>query len=304
MLFGAFFYPFSSDTIYMDTFKDNARWAFLKAFTEKNCDRFSFIKEFLERVAIPFSVLHIDDKKHFYIQFNKTSYTPMFNIKTVIAHYDRDENSPGANDNSASVFQLIDWARQLSTSIDLHNVRIILTDGEELGSAKEQGAYGIASVFNRLGIKNDSVYVLDGCGRGEVLVVSSTGKNAPGNSQFRKKFSSLYEESIALARAVAPESWITVPVPYSDNAGFIAAGIPAIALTVLPKDEATAYMRTLQKERKFEKEVLAQRADKTKLPKTWNLMHSEGDTIESLTDESFDLMASFLDALAKHKSIA
>ena len=46
MLFGAFFYPFSSDTIYMDTFKDNARWAFLKAFTEKDCDRFSFIKEF------------------------------------------------------------------------------------------------------------------------------------------------------------------------------------------------------------------------------------------------------------------
>lgn len=284
--------------------KNTARWAFLEAFTQKNCNRFAFIKEFLELVSIPFSVLEIEGKKHFYIQFNKTSYTPMFNIKTIIAHYDRDENTPGANDNSASVFQLIDWARKLTHSIEQHNVRIILTDGEELGSATEQGAYGIANIFNRLGIRNDSIYVLDGCGRGEVLVVSSTGKNAPGNASFRKKFTDLYEETIKLARSVFPESWITVPVPYSDNAGFVAAGIPAIALTLLPKDEASQYMRRLQKERKFEKEVLQNIAPKEKLPKTWNLMHTEEDSVESLMEESFELMKSFLDALAKHKSIA
>ena len=188
----------------MDTFKDNARWA-LKRLQKKDCDRFSFIKEFLERVAIPFSVLHIDDKKHFYIQFNKASYTPMFNIKTVIAHYDRDENSPGANDNSASVFQLIDWARQLSTSIDLHNVRIILTDGEELGSAKEQGAYGIASVFNRLGIKSDSVYVLDGCGRGGFLWFQVPEKMLPEIVSLEKSFLACMRK-VSLWRALLPQN--------------------------------------------------------------------------------------------------
>ena len=282
----------------------NSPIPFLRAFTEKNCDRFAFLKDFLEERNIPFSVLDIDGKRHFYIQFNKASYTPMFNIKTVLTHYDRDENSPGANDNSASVFQVLNWARTLINSIDLHNTRIILTDGEELGSATEQGSYGIASTFNRLGLTNDSVYVLDGCGRGDVLVVSSTGKNAPGNHQFQKRFKALYEETIDIARSVAPQSWVTVPVPYSDNAGFIASGIPAIAITVLPKDEATSYMRALQKDRKFEKEVLQNKAPKEKLPATWSMMHSEHDTVESLTAESFKLMASFLDAIARQKSLA
>ena len=45
-------------------------------------------------------------------------------------------------------------------------------------------------------------------------------------------------------------------MPYGDNAGFLACGIPAVALTVLPADEAAVYMRQLQKDRDFAQAVM------------------------------------------------
>lgn len=279
------------------------------AFTESHNKRLEFLTGYLDKQNIPFSIIHLENKHHVYIQFSQSSYNPLFKIKTVLVHYDKDPHTPGANDNSASVFQVIEWIKYLLSTQEQHNIRIFFTDGEEMACASEQGSYGIASRFKKLGITNDEVYVLDGCGRGEILVISSTGKNAPGNANFKKKFYTLYEQTIDLAKSTVPEHWITVPVPYSDNAGFIACGIPAVAITVLPKDEATIYMRKLQKDKKFEKAVLENTASflkigKDALPHTWSLMHSKGDTIESLTPEAFVLMKKFLIALSRHKSLA
>ncbi len=272
-------------------------------------DRLKVLSTILKERHIPFSIIPIEDKKHIYIQFSQSSYSPLFKIKTVLVHYDKDPFSPGANDNSASVFQVIDWIEALRASTDVHNVRIFFTDGEEIGCATEQGAFGIASRFKKLGLTNDEVFVLDGCGRGEVLVISSTGKNAPGNNEFKTRFYELYEDAISIAKSSAAENWITVPVPYSDNAGFIACGIPAVAITVLPRDEATSYMRKLQKDRKFEKNIMEHSpgrdsAIKEDIPLTWRLMHSKHDDIDSLTPEAFALMKRFLSFLGKHKTMA
>ena len=68
----------------------------------------------------------------------------------------------------------MEWACRLSKITDFHNVRLIFTDGEELAEqgVTSQGAYSLASVFKRLKITNDDVYVFDCVGRGTVPIIS------------------------------------------------------------------------------------------------------------------------------------
>ncbi|MCR4939576.1 MAG: Zn-dependent exopeptidase M28 [Treponemataceae bacterium] len=284
-------------------------------FISENCDRREFLISRLKNRCIPYSLLKLDGKQHICILFPKTAYSPRFRAKTVIVHYDRAENTPGANDNSAAVFQIMDWAERLLYSGKTHNVRIILTDGEELGGMSSpdslnQGAFAIARMFRTLGIKNNDVYVLDGCGRGNIMLVSTAGKNSPGPLSFRLAFESLFKKTCDMVSAAAPGRWVKAPVPYSDNAGFLANGIPAVALTVLPSEEATLYLRNLQRDKNFENlvmthKVAAAAADKAeelllneKLPLTWRMMHTQMDSIPMLTKEAFTTTGRFLDILA------
>lgn len=277
-----------------------------KEFLEPQTDRTEWIQKKLLDSGIDSCILKLGEQKHIYVKFPLSSYNPLFKIKTILVHYDRI--GIGANDNSAAVYQVIKWAQKLNTQLDFHNIRIIFTDGEEIGFDSEnknfQGALGIASIFKRLGLTNDDIYAIDSCGRGDVLVVSSTGKNS-GSKDFTKKFNNLYENTIELAKKSCPEKWVTIPVPYSDNASFVAMGIPAIAITLLPKTEATSYMRELQKNHNLNNDVVNRsETSKDTLPLTWKMMHTDQDCIENLTIESWSVMENFLDALAKDKSLA
>ena len=284
-------------------------------FISDNCNRGEFLTARLKSRGIPFTPLTLDGKNHICIIFPKSAYSPRFRSKTVIVHYDRAENTPGANDNSAAVFMILEWAERLLYSEKVHNVRIILTDGEELGGMSaddslNQGAFAIAQMFRKLGVKNNDLFVLDGCGRGDVLLVSTAGMNSVGSLSFRLDFESLFKKTCDIASAAAPGRWIKAPVPYSDNAGFLANGIPAVALTVLPSDEATLYLRNLQRDKNFERLVMthnvaAGAADKAeelmlteKLPLTWRMMHTPQDNAESLTKDAFTMTSRFLDMLA------
>lgn len=277
-----------------------------KEFLEPQTDRTEWIQKKLLDSGIDSCVLKLGEQKHIYVKFPLSSYNPLFKIKTILVHYDRI--GIGANDNSAAVYQVIKWAQKLNTQLDFHNIRIIFTDGEEIGFDSEnknfQGALGIASIFKRLGLTNDDIYAIDSCGRGDVLVVSSTGKNS-GSKDFTKKFNNLYENTIELAKKSCPEKWVTIPVPYSDNASFVAMGIPAIAITLLPKTEATSYMRELQKNHNLNSEII-NRSEESKeiLPLTWKMMHTDQDNVENLTEESWSVMEKFLDALANDKAFA
>lgn len=276
-------------------------------FIAEQTDRCAFLVKWLKDHDIKCSIIPIDNSRHIYINFPQNCYDPMFKTKTVLVHYDRVPNSPGANDNSAAVFQMLYFLERLKSFRGEHNMRVFITDGEELGSEggiSEQGAFGIASRFKKLGIVNDDVFVIDTCGRGDVLVISSTGHKCAGSANFKKRFDDLYERTVDLVKYVSPGKWVTIPVPYSDNAAFIASGIPAVALTVLPKEEATALMRTLQRNRLFEKDLLDHRIQNTDLlPMTWRFMHTPFDAPESLTEDAFVLMAKFLDSLAKSRTL-
>jgi len=286
-----------------------------------DCDRLSFLQNFLSGQGVETSVIPLNGKKHLYVNFPSRSYNPIFKIKTIISHYDRVEGSPGANDNSAANFALARFAVELSKTQKIHNVRIFFTDGEELGEegVSSQGAFALAELFRKLGINKDDVYVFDACGRGDVAVLARAGLDAKVSSQFKKRFSDLYERTQNLLREAVPNKWMTLPVPYSDNAGFLACGIPAVAITFLPKEEVGLYYKNLMADKNLEKAVMNCRIDsdpksktdlsiqrfkyQEKMPMTWRLFHSEMDNILTLTPDSFFLMDKILKKLANLKSL-
>ena len=109
---------------------------------------------------------------------------------------------------------------------------------------------------------------------------------------------------------------MSLPVPYSDNAAFLACGIPAVALTMLPADEASSYARELLRNKELEDAVLNRESSKKKrietsspeygyksrLPATWRLFHTENDNAGSLTDVSCRIMSNILLTLAEMKT--
>ena len=124
-----------------------------KDFISPTCDRARFIQDYLKAGGVDSSIMALEGKNHIYVKFPRQQYNPMFRIKTVIAHYDRI--GIGANDNSAAVFTLMEWARfrVVSELVEgQHNIRLIFTDGEELGEqggVAQQGAFPLAQMFKR-----------------------------------------------------------------------------------------------------------------------------------------------------------
>ena len=160
------------------------------------------------------------------------------------------------------------------------------------------------------GIENDDVFVFDSVGRGTVPVLARAGldvlMNFKKNRPFAKRFALLFERTQNILREASPQKWMTLPVPYSDNAGFLACGIPAVAITMLPKEEASLYCLELMKDKNLEKTVmnakLSENADfafkyREKMPLTWRLFHTEYDNFLSLTPESFKIIEKILEKL-------
>ena len=299
-----------------------------ETYIAEGTDRLAFLRDYLSKRGVSTSVVAVGERRHLYVNFPSTSYNPLFKIKTVLTHYDRVAGSPGANDNSAANFQIADFAVRLQHASEkgaAHNVRIFFTDGEEIGEkgVSGQGAFALAELFKKLGIAKDDVYVFDACGRGEVAVLARAGLSVAkgaftaGSGSFRsfqKRFTSLFERTESLLRTASPSSWMTLPVPYSDNAGFLACGIPAVAITLLPREEASDYLRKLMSDKNLEKEVMNCRDDgeesqprftyEEKMPVTWRLFHTEYDNALSLTPSSWDLMRKILDTLASSRQMA
>lgn len=116
-------------------------------FLKTDCDRKEFIQRKLLSYGLNSSVIVLDGKMHIYVDFPKSGYSPKYKIKTLVAHYDRVKGSSGANDNSSGVFALLEAAGRIAAMTDVHNVRIIFTDGEEDGryGIVSQGAFSLAN---------------------------------------------------------------------------------------------------------------------------------------------------------------
>ena len=297
-------------------------------FIAPNANRRRFLEAMLRARGIPFTTVTLAGRSHIIVRFGSEPYNHLFRMKIIVAHYDRSSSlpfSPGANDNSAACFQLVALAERLLGKSD-HNVMLIFSAGEEDGKkgVRFQGAYALAMGLKKLkglNLAESDVFVIDGCGRGDVLVLSSSGMSAinpakggvgaaPRNLGARqrallKRQEELCERTAALARKSCPASWAMLPTPYSDNAGFVMAGLPAQLVTVLPREEAEMLM---QETSRFGYEALLRelasfKAAESKrhaaaLPQTWKDMHTERDTAATLTPAAFALMERFLDAVA------
>ena len=252
-----------------------------------DCPRCDFIHNYLNRAGLETPVIQLEGKNHIYVKFPQNQYNSMFKIKTVIAHYDRFSGSPGANDNSAAVFCLMEWAAKLLKQPGFHNIRLIFTDGEELGNdgVASQGAFALAALFRKLGILQEDVYVFDCMGRGEVPVLSETVLPEGTSRNFTARFSSLEARTQSLIQTGGGGKWFTLPCNYSDNASFIANGIPAVAVTMLPSNEVSMVLRGQK-------------------PETWKKLHTPQDNLESLTPESFEIFHNILNLLAEQKTLS
>jgi hypothetical protein len=322
----------------MDSSPDLPASSTLEAFLAPGLDRARFIAAWLRAREIPHTVVPLAGRRHVVIRFAPSAYDPLFRMKTLVAHYDRAPGTPGANDNSAACFQLMLFAERLARRDreraeghgQAHNVRIIFTDGEEAAGTKGiagQGAYALGSGLRKLKMTEDDVYVLDATGRGDALVLSTAcvakKKRAARPAALGARLAALHESATRIAQDAAAGSWMSLLTPYSDDAGFLAAGIAAQVVTVLPRLEAETLARALAAgnpegaqpgtgpgREEIERAVSLNRklpsgsplADI--IPETWRLMHTPADCARTLTSDAFALMSRFLDALASSTEIA
>lgn len=254
-------------------------------FISPECNRKAFIQGYLNELGLECPVIRLNGKDHLYVKFPQHQYNGMFKIKTVIAHYDRVEGSPGANDNSAAVYFLIQWAGQLFKKKGFHNVRLIFTDGEEegRGGLQSQGSFKLAELFKKLNLFNDDVFVFDSCGRGDTPILSQINFSTKVAPDFVKKYNQ-FEARVKDMILTSCHKGLCLPTDYSDNASFLACGIPAVTITLLPESEALGWMQG-------------------NTPKTWQLFHTPGDSKESLTPSAATVMNQLLKAIAGMKTL-
>ncbi|MGL4524139.1 MAG: M28 family peptidase [Spirochaetia bacterium] len=296
-----------------DLFRD------LSAFINTN-DRFGFLRYWLHRCGIRGRKIELKGHQHLLIRFDQHQYSPYEKTKVFVAHYDRVPGTPGANDNSAAVFQLLCHAGRLSQESTHYNVQILFTDGEELlggNHPNQQGAYQIANLLREQGIHNCRFYVFDMCGIGDCIVIGGAGslllQQARSDGLISANF---YNAAIQELQFTAskirefqgrPADWIYSS--FSDDLGLLLGGYPASCISVLPTEEAATAHSNWKQVTQNETAMLSlkrgylnpafQKVIHAMLPQTWQTWHSPEDRIDLLERRSFVLMENFLTFLTK-----
>ena len=266
----------------------------LRAFCRLDCNRLEFLKTFLEWKKIGYCELN-QGGHHLLIRPSGCK-APLSDhyMKVLTAHYDRVEGSPGANDNSASIFILLKHLEILRNADFSHNTMILFTDREERTEGKnlfDQGAYQLGQYWKETLGEGHLFIVLDMCGIGDTLV---WGKNtnklnteesgqelAPG---LVRTIDSLYESLSELFYRYSRQSDMAVNTLFSDDLGFILSGMPAIQLSQLPWKEAEQWKK-----------------DSNRFPESWKVNHTLQDSIETLQDTAMKNMYNLLRDLARYQ---
>jgi len=281
------------------------------SFLKEDVDRREFILSFLKERNVPFIPVSLSTGKHIVVHYPKKNYNRCYKNKLFIAHYDRQKGTEGANDNSAACFILMNFATYLLSCDYEHNIKIIFTDSEETASAglELQGSYKLALGLRQLNMADSDVYIFDMCGRGDTLIFSLAGIYGRPKEKTISLID-IHNKAILRARESASRH-MSLITPYSDNAGFIAAGLNAQLVTVLPMEEAQILQKALNdlKEKPMYPELIDAILKNKKvgndsplekiIPLTWQRMHTPFDTLDTLTDSSFALVHNYMKVLAR-----
>ena len=189
--------------------------------------------------------------------------TPWKNL--VVAHYDTAGERIGANDNLASVAELLGAIALIGT--DGHfppAITFVFVDGEErlaYGSPDEMGSYAVAEMLFESKTTHESIYVLDCCGYGDQLIYST-----PGLDEASQKL-------IDRLKICAPEL-VGKTTPPSDNYSFKTFGFNSLLVSTCLKQDIHNY------------------------PATWANIHCERDNLDNTQSKTLEKMAQIVHRLA------
>jgi hypothetical protein len=285
-------------------------------FIAPGADRLNILLSLLDELELPSTAVNIAGNCHLFVVGHTPGAVPENNSRsaprqtqiTLIAHYDRAKGSPGANDNSAAVFQLLETAVRLREK-GVDGWRIIFTDKEELTrgeSVQNQGAYTLAKALREAGRGEGRFFIFDACGVGDTLIISTITdhviKFEEGLiiAQIRKEAKELRNRALETARRLAMDKVLLAPIPFSDDLGFFRAGITAQTITVLPSKEAAALSANLHKEG-FADTLISREAQRPSLaslvPETWRSLNGPEDRPGRLTPQHYKMVVRFACAL-------
>ncbi|MDR0585704.1 MAG: Zn-dependent exopeptidase M28 [Treponema sp.] len=299
-------------------------------FIAQDADRRSVLCSTLEETGLDFAEITLGKNRHIAVfpQGKKAA----FSGTVLTAHYDRAEGSPGANDNGAAVFMLVDAAMGFHKAKNENGNEsppvIFFTDKEELKTGEtleEQGAYALAFYLkeNRL---DGKIFTFDACGSGDTLIISTAAdtlmRDAAGSrtAAFRRRVRELRTTALEAARAAAIKKVLLLPTPFSDDAGFFRAGLCAQTITVLPAGEAAAFSALVRRQGGFMQNGGAEQiagggqsgaarsllssavpppGDRRLIPETWRSLNGPGDSHIRLTTEHWKKIVAFAGALGR-----
>jgi hypothetical protein len=312
-----------------DEFFLKAPYSRFKEFIAPGADRFALLCVLLTELSLSHEILNIAGMRHIAVSPEGNFRSWQSKAKEVsgelifTAHYDRTANSPGANDNGAAVFQLVETAMELfkqdikyktSSLQENHPVYplFIFTDGEELTGDEtllDQGSYSLGLYLKENGMGDARIFTFDACGTGDSLIISTAADNLLKNesgigAEIRQKVQKLRSVALEAARTARLEKVLLLPTPFSEDAGFLRSGLAAQTVTVLPQEEAAAYASLVRRREDMAAVVLLSSAalstaDRQLIPETWRCLNGPGDSPLRLTPEYWKQVTAFAEALAE-----
>jgi hypothetical protein len=285
-------------------------------FVRLNNNRFDILCSLLDDVALPYNIVKIAGSRHIIASCGRP---PGKGALVLVAHYDRVADSEGANDNAAAVFMLLDAALRLRNDAQSGQgggkavpFFFIWTDNEELKKGQRltaQGSYALAKACVKTDLHDALFFIFDACGRGDTLIISTTAdyllKNESGEAvaETRMKLKLLRNTALEAAEKTQNEAFMLLPTPFSDDAGFLRAGITAQTITVLPKDEAQQFAALSRYNPLYINALVSEdmqnSQEKFTMPQTWQLLNGPRDTRDKLTLDHFESVVRFIIALCR-----
>jgi len=288
-------------------------------FISMDADRYTILLECIDSLKLNSAVIPVEGNRHIFIfppgQKSLRSTGGVFSFRNkkynlFSAHYDRVTGSPGANDNSIAVFHLLSAAITF-TKQGIDNWIIVFTDKEELNpgeSLEEQGAYSLAKKLKIWGLEKAKIFNFDSCGVGDAFILSTTtdiilkDSKLPGIEKIRKEIRRLRDQTLSTLDSLRFDKVLLAPTPFSDDVGFLRAGLAAQTITVLPAKEASLYEELIRNRPEFAQLIISGKVkdpqEYRRLPETWRSLNNAGDTPDRLTPEHFEKVVSFIIKLA------
>ena len=291
-------------------------------FIAPNADRYAILLEHIESLGLNPTVIPVAGNRHIFIfppgQKSLRSAGGVFPFKgqnpiMMSAHYDRVSGSPGANDNSIAVFQLLSAAMTLARS-GKNRWIIVFTDKEELSAGESfetQGSFTLAKKLKSWGLEKARIFNFDACGAGNTFIISTTtdcilkDSDKAGVRKVRKNIVRLRDYALETAHLLRLEKVLLAPTPFSDDAGFLSAGMAAQTVTILPDKEAEQYGALLRSRPDFADAIISGKikepSERRRLPETWRSMNNASDNVSRLTPEYFENIVHFMVELCREE---